>query len=67
MQFSDLFDIQDKIAADLCAKQRYVLHCACGKSEEITEEQFSEYLAHGWPKHCGNTMALESVRVKEAS
>ena len=51
------------ISSDLHAKgEHYILHCKnCGGKLECSEEDFSRYLAHGWPQCCGVTMSLERV------
>ena len=53
--------VQKDIASDLFRDKRYSLRChECDHVREITKDEFAEYLATGWPKHCGRTMELES-------
>lgn len=53
--------IHSTIAADLHSHgERYTLSCEkCKRVEECTQDAFSVYLSHGWPKCCGMTMTLE--------
>lgn len=63
--FGNLFTIHDKIATDVCKGVRHTLRCnRCLKTQNVDAEDFSRYLAHGWPKCCGNTMTLESEPIK---
>jgi hypothetical protein len=48
------------IANDVCKDDIYRLHCrTCGDIGAISAREFAHYLAHGWPKCCGQTKMLE--------
>jgi hypothetical protein len=52
--------IHDKIAADAFPNGAW-LKChdpRCDRGERVTTATAAEYLAHGWPQHCGQTMRL---------
>jgi transcription elongation factor Elf1 len=50
--------LQAKIATDSWPDGA-VLSCSmCGHSVDITPAQGADYLAQGWPQHCGQTMTL---------
>jgi len=58
---SGLAGIHRTIADNVCAKADYRLTCkVCQAVTPIGAEKFAEYLKHGWPKHCGQTMALSN-------
>lgn len=40
-----------------------VLRCRqCGHEQSLNAEQIAHYLAHGWPKHCGQGMSWVTQR-----
>jgi hypothetical protein len=60
MSLSDISGIHDRIAADVCKGKTHRLHCLeCGVIRAISQSEYADYLAHGWPKCCGYTMRLE--------
>lgn len=51
--------IHAKIAENVCRGEEYQIRCPkCGAGRYISQEEFAEFLAHGWPKHCEQTMSL---------
>lgn len=47
-----------KVVADVPQLRRGIVWCTvCGHSERVDS---ARALAHGWPKHCGYTMTIDS-------
>jgi len=50
--------LHDRIAAEVPQLKRGVVWCTvCGHSERVDS---AHALRHGWPKHCGMTMTIDS-------
>ena len=39
---------------------------SCGKIKQLDRDRVGDYLSHGWPKHCGETMRLVARAEQEA-
>jgi hypothetical protein len=61
VRIPDLGDLHSKIATDVWPQGAKLTCHKCGHSEKITSAEAAEYLRHGWPKHCSNTMTLEKA------
>lgn len=59
--FLEVIGVHKRMASDLYRDKRYSVRCTkCDHVREISKQEFASYLAGGWPKHCGETMQLES-------
>lgn len=64
--FGNLFTIHDRVAADVCRGVRHTLRCnRCKATLDVQADQFSRYLAYGWPTCCGSMMTLESEPIRK--
>ena len=58
--------LHGNMAADLISNGG-VLRChECDHEQALTEAQIAQYLAHGWPKHCGYGMRWVTQRELDA-
>lgn len=61
LNFLAFVGVQKRMAADLCRDKKHAVVCTvCPHTVPITKQEFAQYLAGGWPKHCGQTMQLLS-------
>lgn len=50
--------LHENIVADVPQLQRGLVWCTvCGYSERVDS---ADAMRHGWPKHCGSTMTIDS-------
>lgn len=62
MNFPQIMGLQEQIAADMCRESSWQVRCLkCSATRAISEEEYAQYLRHGWPKCCGYTMRLEKL------
>ncbi len=55
--------LHEKIVADVPALQRGQVWCyRCGHTEKVDSAQC---LRRGWPKHCGETMSIDSPALRQ--
>ena len=52
--------LHDKLSHAIGPKYNRLLCDQCGRSQVISQKQMADYLAHGWPKCCAQTMKLTS-------
>lgn len=67
MDFNRLADLagggmQRGIAADVWPKGATLECKRCDHAEHATSAECGRYLARGWPKHCGETMTVETIK-----
>jgi hypothetical protein len=62
MNLSAITGLQDKIANDVWPDGAVLVCQVCGMKKRVTAADCGQYLAHGWPKHCGKTMSVRERR-----
>lgn len=63
-KLSELAMIHDRVVAEVPSLRRGMVWCTvCGHSERVDS---ANALRHGWPKHCGYTMTIDSPSERAA-
>jgi hypothetical protein len=61
MNLPNLANLHRNISADVWPNGATLACSTCGYFEQITSAQAGQYLAKGWPTHCGATMSCNAT------